>query len=298
MVKPFEDAVFSMKVNQISDLVESEFGYHIIKLTGITGQSTKFEDMKAQIKGEISWNKAQAKYAELADEFSNTVYEQSGSLKPAADKFGLQLQTSGWMGREDGAKFFKNDKLMNAVFSDEVLKEKRNTEAVEVSPNNMVSARVLEYKATSPRTFDEVKGGIEALLKLEQAEKLATAKGLAALAKLKTGDAGDELEWIPPVTVDRKNAQGLTEPVMNQVFKIDTSKLPAYAGFMNEKTSYTIVKVSRVDNALAVDEEAKKHAEEDLQAAIVAEYMSAYGKSLKAKSDIVVNRKLLETKAE
>jgi peptidyl-prolyl cis-trans isomerase D len=298
MVKPFEDAVFSMKVNQISDLVESEFGYHIIKLTGITGQSTKFEDMKAQIKGELSWNKAQAKYAELADDFSNTVYEQSGSLKPAADKFGLQLQTSALMSRDDGAKFFKNDKLMSAVFSDEVLKEKRNTEAVEVSPNNMVSARVLEHKPSAPRTFDEVKGGIEALLKLEAAEKLATEKGLAALAKLKAGDAGDDLEWIPPVTIDRKNAQGLTEPVMQQAFKIDTSKLPAFAGFMNEKSSYTILKVSRVDNALATDDDAKQHAEEDLQAAIVAEYMSAYGKSLKAKSDIVVNRKLLETKSE
>ena len=298
MVKPFEDAVFGMKVNQISDLVESEFGYHIIKLTGVTGQSTKFEDMKAQIKGELSWNKAQAKYSELADDFSNTVYEQSGSLKPAADKFGLQLQTSGLMSRDDGAKFFKNDKLMSAVFSDEVLKEKRNTEAVEVSPNNMVSARVVEYKPSAPRTFDEVKGGIEALLKLEAAEKLATENGVAALAKLKTGVASDDLEWIPPVTIDRKNAQGLTETVMNQAFKIDTSKLPAYVGFMNEKTSYTIVKVSRVDNALATDDEAKKSAEAELQAALVAEYMSAYGNSLKAKSNIVVNRKLLETKAE
>ncbi len=295
MVKPFEDSVFSMKVNQISDLVESEFGYHIIKLTGITGQSNKFEDMKAQIKGEISWNKAQAKYAELADDFSNTVYEQSGSLKPAADKFGLQLQTSGWMSREDGAKFFKSEKLMSLVFSDEVLKEKRNTPAEEVSPNNMISARVAEYKASAPRTFDEVKGGIEALLKLEAAEKLATDKGLAALTKLKAGDAGEDLEWIPPVTVDRKNAQGLTESVMKQVFKIDASKLPAYAGFMNEKASYTIVKISRIDNALAADDDAKGHAEEDLQAAMAAEYVSAYGKSLKAKSDIVVNRKLLET---
>ena len=298
MVKPFDDAVFGMKVNQISDLVESEFGYHIIRLNGVTGQNNSFEGMKAQIKGELSWNKAQAKYAELADDFSNTVYEQSGSLKPAADKFGLQLQTSGLMSRDDGAKFFKNDKLMSAVFSDEVLKEKRNTEAVEVSPNNMVSARVLEYKPSAPRTFDEVKGGIEALLKLEQAQKLATEKGVAALAKLKTGDAGDDLEWIPSVTIDRKNAQGLTESVMNQTFKMDTSKLPAYAGFMNEKTSFTIIKVSRVDNALATDAEAKKNAEAELQAALVAEYMSAYGNSLKAKSDIVVNRKLLETKAE
>jgi peptidyl-prolyl cis-trans isomerase D len=298
MVKPFEDAVFSMKVNEISSLVESEFGYHIIRLDGISGQSTKFEDMKAQIKGEISWNKAQAKYAELADDFSNTVYEQSGSLKPAADKFGLQLQTSGWMSRDDGAKFFKNEKLMGLVFSDEVLKEKRNTPAEEVSPNNMVSARVLEYKPTAPRSFDEVKGGIEALLKLEQAEKLATQKGEAILAKLKAGQADSELEWIPPVTVDRKNAQGLTEPVMSQVFKIDASKLPAYAGFMNGKSSYSIVQISRIDNALVTNDEAKKNADDELQAAMAAEYVSAYGKSLKAKSDIFVNRKLLETPSQ
>ena len=293
MVKPFEDTVFAMKVDQISNLVESEFGYHIIKLNGITGQSSSFESMKPQIKGELLFQKAQAKFAELADDFSNIVYEQSGSLKPAAEKFGLQVQTSPWMSREEGAKFFKNDKLMSLVFADDVLKEKRNSEAVEVSPNNLVSARVLEYKPAAPRSFEEVKGGIEALLKLEQASKMTAKKGLDTLIKLKSGIEADDLEWIPSVTVDRKNAQGLTEPVMQQAFKIDTSKLPAYAGYMDGNKAYTIVQVISIDSAINAD--VKQAANDEFQAAVAAEYMSAYGKSLKAKSDVVVNRKLLET---
>ncbi len=293
MVKPFEDTVFAMKVDQISDLVESEFGYHIIKLNGITGQSSSFDSMKPQIKAELIFQKAQIKYAELADDFSNTVYEQSGSLKPAAEKFGLQVQTSPWMSREDGAKFFKNDKLMNQIFSDAVLKEKRNAEAVEVTPNNLVSARVLEYKPVSPRTFDEVKGGIEALLKLEQATKMATDKGMAALTALKAGNSKVELDWIPPVTVDRKNAQGLTDSVMKQAFKIDSSQLPAYAGYMDGNKAYTIVQLIGIDNTL--DAHVRETAEAEFQEAVAAEYINAYGKSLKAKGKVVVNRKLLES---
>jgi peptidyl-prolyl cis-trans isomerase D len=298
MVKPFEDKVFGMKVNQISDLVESEFGYHIIKLTAVTGAADSYEALKSQIKGDLLFQKAQAKYAELADEFNNLVHDQSGSLKPAADKFGLQVQTSGWLSREDGAKFFKNDKLMNAVFADDVLKEKRNTEAIEVSPNNLVSARLLEYKTSAPRTFDETKAGIEAFLKLEKGVQLATDKGNATLAKLKAGVDEASLEWIPPVTVDRKNAQGLTESVMNQVFTIDASKLPAYAGFMDGNNAYKIVQISAIKNALSQDKDAKKTAEAEFEDALKAEYLTAYGKSLKVKSDIVINRKLLETKSD
>lgn len=296
MVKPFEDAVFGMKVDQISDLVESEFGYHIIKLNAVTGQSSSFESMKPQIKAELLYQKAQAKYAELADDFSNTVYEQSGSLKPVADKFGLQIQPTGWMNREEGAKFFKSEKFIQSIFSDEVLKEKRNSEAVEVSPNNLVSARVLEYKPEAPRTFDEVKSGIESLLKLEQAIKLASDKGLASLEKLKAGGQDGALEWIPTVTIDRRNAQGLTDSVMSQAFKIDTSKLPAYAGYVDGSKSYTIIKVTGVSNDL--DENSKKTAAAEFKAAVAAEYESAYAKSLRASSKVVVNRQLLESKSQ
>ena len=293
MVKPFEEAAFSMKVNEISNLVESEFGFHIIKVTGITGESSDYNSLKPKIKAELIYQKAQAAFTEKAESFSNIVYEQSSSLQPAAKMFGSQVQTSEFITREAGAKFFKNEKIMNLVFSDEVLKDHRNTEAIEVSPNNLVSARVVAYKPAAPRSFDEVKAGIEDLLKLEAATKLAIAKGESALKDLNADKAVTGIDWIPEVIVDRKNAQGLTELAMNQVFKTNVSKLPAYSGVANSRQGYLLVKVSKIDSLVGQDAEAQKLAKAELNASLANEYLSAYTQSLREKSNVKVNQKLL-----
>lgn len=293
MVKPFEEAAFSMKVNEVSDLVESEFGYHIIKLTEISGQSSDFESLKPQIKGELIFQKAQAEFVEKAESFSNSVYEQSDSLAPTAKAFGGQVQLSGWMSREDAAKFFKSDKIVGLIFSQESLKERRNTEAVEVSPNNLVSARVLEYKPSAAKTFDAVKAGIEDLLKLEAAAKLAVSKGEEALKTLRAGGNVDSLDWIPEVMVDRKNAQGLTQLAMTQVFKTDVTKLPAYSGLADSKLGYMLVKVVEVDTSSIADPESVNTAKAELNQVLSDEYLAAYKQSLREKVKVTVNQRLL-----
>ena len=176
MVKPFDDAVFSMKVNEISNIVESDFGYHIIKLTKIIGEGGGFDTMKPQIKAELIYQKGQEKFAALAEEFSNKVYEQSSSLDAVSKKFNLPIQKTDWIGRNDSDKFFKNETLMNALYSKESIKDHRNTEAIEVTPNNLISARIVDYKAQSTKPYADVKKNIEDYLKFEAAKKTVASE--------------------------------------------------------------------------------------------------------------------------
>jgi len=295
MVKSFDDAVFSMMLGAISDLVESEFGYHIIKLTEISGEAVTLASVAPQIRGELIYQKALAKFTENAEDFSNIVYEQSSSLEPAAKAFGLDIQKSPWMSREDVARVFKSDRMRDQVFSEDVLKDGRNTEAVEVGPNSLMVARVADYKPAAPRTFEEVQSGIEEFLRVEAAAKIAIAKGEAALADLRAGNDAKDLDWIPPVVVDRKNAQGLTDLTMNNAFKIKTDTLPAYAGVADANKGFLLIKVSAVNANLPEDESARQAVKVEMQAALAAEYVDAYLKALRAKGKVSVNQKLMQS---
>ena len=293
MVKPFDDAVFSMKVNEISNVVESDFGYHIIKLTKIIGEGGGFDAMRPQIKAELIYQKGQEKFAALAEEFSNKVYEQSSSLDAVSKRFNLPIQKTDWMSRNDSDKFFKNEALMSALYAKESIKDHRNTEAIEVTPNNLISARVVDFKAQSTKPFADVRKNIEDYLKFESAKKMVASEGESALKSLT--DASRKIEWQPAILVDRKNTKGLSDAVVNHAYKMPTDKLPSYSGFIDGNNGYVIVKVNKVSFPNDSNEENKQAFASDYSEALSAEYLSAYLKGLKAKASVSVNQKFFET---
>lgn len=246
MVKPFEDAVFSMKTSEIRGPVESDFGYHIIRLDGIqAAQTAPLAAVRAAVVDELRKQQAQKVFADLADNFGNLVYENADSLQPAAAAAKLTVQQGGWMTAKTAPAPFDNASLSAALFNPESIKSKQNTEAIEVQPGTLVAARVIEHKPARLRPLAEVSAAIEARLRAAQSAKLLAQKGEATIQALTKGDEAG-LKWSAFQVVGRQTSAALDAAGVKAVFRVNADKLPAYAGFARPDGSYRIVRVSRV----------------------------------------------------
>jgi len=299
MVKPFEDAVFAAKSGDIVGPVQTDFGYHVIKVTGASPAHVQaFDDVKAQIEADLKRQKAGQTFAADAEKFQNMVYEQADSLAPVAKALDLKVESSPLVTRSQVQALARgNDKFVQALFSPESIQSKRNTEAIEIAPGTLMSGRIVEYKPAVPRPFADVQEEIRRQLMRRAASEMAQKAGGEKLAALQAGNAAPGVTFGKPVTVSRNAPQpGLPPEAITRIFQANSVKLPAYAGALNEAGGYSIYKVVKVIDPPPPDAAKVAAAGARVGEQLGRELFTAYLASLKAGTEVKINPGALEKK--
>jgi peptidyl-prolyl cis-trans isomerase D len=295
--KELEEEIFKLKQGEVG-LVQSEFGFHVVRVAAIqAGKAGSLDDARKELTAEIAKQKGARKFTELAEQFNNLVYEQSDSLKPAAERYKLKIETTGWITREGGPEAgpLAQPKLLAALFSQDATRQKRNTDAVEVAPGVLVAARVAEHQPETQRPFEEVKADVARRLARREAAALARKEGEAKLAALaKGGDAG--LAWGATKAISRQEPQGLPQAALRKVMSADVAKLPAYAGAEMGDQGYVIYRVSKVIPAAAKTDEQARESQARYNQQAGSEQFDAYLLSLRAKAKVEIQKANLEQK--
>ncbi|MBQ5938523.1 SurA N-terminal domain-containing protein [Massilia sp. AB1] len=300
-VKPVEDAIYALREGEIGNLVQSEFGWHVIKVTSVKPASQKpLEAAKDEIVADLKKQKMSKKYSELAETFSNTVYEQSDSLKPVVDKLGLKVQTVDNLTRKPnpalGDSPVNNEKFLSALFGVDAVKNKRNTEAVEVAPSVLVSGRVLEFRPATKRPLADVEAQIRQRVTIEEAARLARAAGEQKLAAVKA--SGDAAGFGEAKIVSRTKEPPLNPTGAIAALKADVSKLPAYVGVELPGQGYAVYRIGKVSQPAQPDQARREQEAQQIAGIVGQQEMVNYIEALKVKAKAKVNAKAAQTKAE
>jgi peptidyl-prolyl cis-trans isomerase D len=292
MVKPFEDAVFKLKPGEMSDLVESDFGYHIIKLTETKpGGKMTLEQVKADIAADIKKQLAAKKFTEMAETFSNTVYEQADSLKPVADKLGLKIETVTGLTRAGNPAapkaVYNNPKFLGALFGDDAVRNKRNTEAVEVAASTLVAGRVFEHKPAGKKPFEDVKPALVEQVTRREAQVLASKAGQEKLAAMQAKP--DSAGFGEVKTISRSKNPDLRGEAATAILKADVNKLPTFVGTELPGEGYGVYRISKVGQPAKPDAARRSAQQQQVVGTLAQEEMSAYVESLKKKAKVKFN---------
>ncbi len=284
MVKPFDDAMFSMKAGEVRGPIETDFGVHIIRLSEIKPERVRpFDEVKAQIESDVRNARASKSFTESAEKFQNRVYEEGDSFTKIAEELKLKVVKSDWLTRTQAQAIASgNQKFAQTVFLPANISAKRNTESIDLGDNSLISARVLEHKPSAVRPFDEVKAQITTMLQRRAASELAAKEGVEKVKAVSNGANDASLAFGAASKITRQsNVGGVNASLLKQLFAADVSKGVAYVGAPTDAGGYSVVRVLRAIEPEAANAEKLKSVAQRISGQAGSDVTNAYLTSLK-----------------
>ncbi len=263
----FEDSLFALKtVSDVSEPVQTSFGFHIIRLDGITPAQVKaFEEVREELIAELQLRDAENRFYEIANDLEERSYEQPDSLEPIATALELKLAESDWFGRQGGEGAAAHPKVISAAFSEDVLQNGRNSDPLEVEPSHVIVLRIKDHKEAAPRTLEEAHEDIVKMLQEQQAREALTAAIDALHKKALEGtdlptlveEFGGELK--SPGLVER-NATAVDRGILTAAFQLPhpTPNQPTIGSATLVTGDQAVISVSQIVPGEQTDPEQRK----------------------------------------
>jgi peptidyl-prolyl cis-trans isomerase D len=257
MVPEFEQAGFALEVGAVSEPVKTDFGYHLIQVTDLRGGSdATFEEMRDAVDASYRKFEAESLFFDYAERLAQAAYESSGSLTPAAEELGLEVQSTGWLTRDaELPEALSSPKVLNLAFSDDVLIERHNSELIEVGNQTAVVIRVAEYQPAGIRDFEANRDLIEESYRTQTMADAAADTGREMLDALRSGarslsDAASTHAWqFSQQQGVTRNPSNLPPAVVESAFSLSPPAADglAYTGVAAGNGDFFLVEVAAVN---------------------------------------------------
>ncbi|MGD8796849.1 MAG: peptidylprolyl isomerase, partial [Thiohalophilus sp.] len=210
-VPEFESAALALKQGAISKPVKTQFGYHLIRADVVKPATIKpLAKVEEQIRQELRMHQAEQEFYEKVDALSRYSYEMPDSLQGVAEQVGLKVEQSSMFTRQGGKGLTSEPKVVNAAFSEDVLKTGRNSEVLELSDTRYLVLRINQHEPARARPLEEVKQEIVLRLKQQQAQQLAIKSAEEIKSALSKGEpaarvaAEYKVDWQNPGFIERR----------------------------------------------------------------------------------------------
>jgi len=225
-VSDFEDALFALEEGAVSKPVKTEFGYHLIKLLAVEeNEVPSFEEMRASLTQRMKDERADQLYADQLERLADISYSSPDLTEPA-ENLDLEVKELAGVSAASSDNIFSNIKVQRLLFDDELVKDKNNSEVVELDEDRAMVFRVETYHEESIRPLEEVREQVRDTLIAAKAKEYAESVGQAFLARIEAGEepaivAEDMgLDWQVYEGITRDNIM-INREVVSHVFAME-----------------------------------------------------------------------------
>ena len=307
MVKPFQEAVEGLEKDGISELVITQFGYHIIKLEDKEAEEIKaFDTVKVELEKSLRQEKVDLEFDAQATNISDLAFESSESLDAVAQDFDLKQQTTGFFTKTTQGKdgdIFKHKKVRDAAFSETVLTERANSEAIEIAPQHLVIIHLKDHKVAKVKPLADVKENITKILTAKKAREATEGLGNKLMAALKEKDANpntvveaEKLAWADQQWVKRTDSIASQKVLTDSVFKLaePAENTALYQGQLLNNGDYAIVALLAVKEGESSANKANDTAQQRQLEAVGESEFSQLVANMKAQAEIITYTKNIQ----